>query len=152
MVHLDALPPSMASDVGRWIASKRRHLLEHKSWASEAFLAGNQLTVYACDHADNNEDENSFLTKLVALMTMRGSRWQSKDARMSGRHRRTRTWGGPGPGVRGGVRSRRSQTTTVPFRSMWLVLNALDGDAEVAMVTCEHFDPRFDVAELDEAG
>jgi hypothetical protein len=71
MEHLDALPPSTAADMGRWIASKRRHLLEHKSWASGAFLTGDRLTVYACDHADNHDDDNLFVAELVALMTVR---------------------------------------------------------------------------------
>jgi len=71
MEHLDGLPPSMAAEIGRWIASKRRLLVEHASWASGAFLTGNRLTVYACDHADNQDDENSFVAELVALMTVR---------------------------------------------------------------------------------
>lgn len=72
MEHLDGLPPSTAAEIGRWIASKRRHLLEHKSWASGAFLTGDRLTVYACDHADNHDDDNSFVAELVALVTVRG--------------------------------------------------------------------------------
>lgn len=72
MEHLDGIPPSMAADIGRWIASKRRHLLEHNSWASGAFLSGKRLTVYACDHADNHNHEESFLAELFALMTVRG--------------------------------------------------------------------------------
>ncbi len=69
--HLDGLPPSMAAQIGRWFASKRRHLREHKSWVSGAFLTGSRLTVYACDHADNHSDDESFVVKLAALLTVR---------------------------------------------------------------------------------
>lgn len=72
MEHLDGLPPSRAAAVGKWIAAKRRHLRMHKSWASGAFLTGNRLTLYACDHADNYDSTDSFDDALLALVTVRG--------------------------------------------------------------------------------
>lgn len=71
MEHLDALPPSMAGTIGRWIATKRRHLRTHRSWASGAFLIGNRLTIYACDHADNYHDDDRFVAELIGLMMVR---------------------------------------------------------------------------------
>src|SRR4051794_6834514 len=70
--HLDGLPPNLAAEMGRWIQGKRDHLRLHRSGASGAFLTGDRLTIYACDHIDNYDDPEDFVARLTALMAVRG--------------------------------------------------------------------------------
>jgi SEC-C motif len=79
--HMDALPPSVASGVGRWIAKKRGELHVGGSWSSGAVLSGQRLTVYACDSASNYDDGLwEFDASLAILSTLR-----AHEAQESGR-------------------------------------------------------------------
>jgi hypothetical protein len=71
--HMDALPPSMAAAVGRWIAKKRGELDQGRRWSSGAVLSEHRLSVYACDAASNYDDGLwEFEASLAILSTLRG--------------------------------------------------------------------------------
>ena len=71
--HLDATPPGLAAQLGRWIAEKRRHTDRQRVWASGMFIDDDRLTVYACDDAFNYANSDAFVGRVMALMATRAA-------------------------------------------------------------------------------
>lgn len=80
--HLDAVAPGAASNLGRWIHAKRKHLREHRSWASGMSLNDDRLTVYACDHRSNYTDIERFDAELAALLATRSHEIMAQGGRV----------------------------------------------------------------------